>query len=914
MSLTFKHFIFDEVAISGKRSVATPQDETATVKIDIGKIAQIHLSPTADQYAELSSLVEEYSKLQIKEPLLMEIANWCYGNSVLFSCDIKSSNELDTLFDECAGELLDKIDGLLVWLPQNHWPSWDLIDASEVAHALLPHLSKLIDQAPKYLKESAQDELRHCIDHRTNFSLNLGSSFEKLASVVANIENGLGYWPKSACEQLLRLAQLPYFGAYDSIVKQVMRSIQPGTGAPTEASKREFIEMVCKAGGGSHLFIGSSREGTFHHAIGSVLQIAENESGLRPAPITSLSEIPETFVREALKAGKCDWLDFWSALTTDSKTLALQELKSSPTILLESNLGYTIPKELRELFSSHEVVEKLLTNPKALDFYADRLELFTSLPESLALKLIENNFTPAVERHLGSFTMKAATKADIIKAAIDRGATDIILPHIQSLSNDALKLIDKGGYLLGNFKKDSKIFLGKIYEEYRDKYISEGSFAAQKYVQEAWEILDALVGPTRVPDHYLQHDLYQALLSYGYPNNLDSNAEDFSDSIVFCRDRSDDFELFEVPQELIKMDLAGAVTIELRKDLKLEESVLKRIDKLLREPLALSRHEVDSNQKLRMRTQTLLKELGSDCSETDLDSGIVDLLRSAQSDLADPKVIKRACIFFHASKQTAFARYVDESVGRAEKAPNRDYAHLLELRDFFTTVVTDSLRETISRLRQDEPESYPKLEQVISTIYSQEVEAIDQELSKYVAKGSSGQKARTITAFFSKNEPSARMRAVAGVCVAVDNPTSESDTMNMWCMENYFQLVLRDEQTRRCVGGVLLHYYEEQDKRILTASLNPSSTLLYKVDEKMMLDQIVHILGEFAELNDIDIVAVSKSPGIRTNRTGGIFEQALNERIRLVGEQFEFEYEEQFSTRPEYSQQSLDVIWRREET
>jgi hypothetical protein len=82
----------------------------------------------------------------------------------------------------------------------------------------------------------------------------------------------------------------------------------------------------------------------------------------------------------------------------------------------------------------------------------------------------------------------------------------------------------------------------------------------------------------------------------------------------------------------------------------------------------------------------------------------------------------------------------------------------------------------------------------------------------------------------------------------------------------------------------------------------------------MMLDQIVHILGEFAELNDIDIVAVSKSPGIRTNRTGGIFEQALNERIRLVGEQFEFEYEEQFSTRPEYSQQSLDVIWRREET
>ena len=135
----------------------------------------------------------------------------------------------------------------------------------------------------------------------------------------------------------------------------------------------------------------------------------------------------------------------------------------------------------------------------------------------------------------------------------------------------------------------------------------------------------------------------------------------------------------------------------------------------------------------------------------------------------------------------------------------------------------------------------------------------------------------------------------------------------MWEMENYLQLVLRDEQTHRCVGGVLLHYYEEQDKRILTASLNPCSTLLYKVDEEAMFSELLRVLGEFADGNDIDLIGVSVDWGIRTNRNGGLFEQALTRRIREINQKFHLVKEQPFSYRPFYMQKALDIIWRKED-
>ncbi len=119
-----------------------------------------------------------------------------------------------------------------------------------------------------------------------------------------------------------------------------------------------------------------------------------------------------------------------------------------------------------------------------------------------------------------------------------------------------------------------------------------------------------------------------------------------------------------------------------------------------------------------------------------------------------------------------------------------------------------------------------------------------------------------------------------------------------------------DEQSLRCVGGVLLHYYEEQNKRILTASFNPSSTLLYKVDEEAMFRELLRVLGNFAEETDIDTVGGSTNLAIRTNRTGGLFENALDTRIRLLRQSFKFKKPVLFSHGPCYTQEELDIIWQ----
>jgi hypothetical protein len=109
----------------------------------------------------------------------------------------------------------------------------------------------------------------------------------------------------------------------------------------------------------------------------------------------------------------------------------------------------------------------------------------------------------------------------------------------------------------------------------------------------------------------------------------------------------------------------------------------------------------------------------------------------------------------------------------------------------------------------------------------------------------------------------------------------------------------------------LLHYYEEHGKQILSASLNPSSTLLFKVDEQQLFTEIMRILEDFAEQNEIDMIVTSTDTGIRTNRTGGLFEQALTERIRKISEKFSLPSKEIFSFAPLYYLEDFDVLWRR---
>lgn len=194
-------------------------------------------------------------------------------------------------------------------------------------------------------------------------------------------------------------------------------------------------------------------------------------------------------------------------------------------------------------------------------------------------------------------------------------------------------------------------------------------------------------------------------------------------------------------------------------------------------------------------------------------------------------------------------------------------------------------------------------------LFGDDIAAIQEEMDKYEPVGSDRRRDR-LRAVFSKTKESAFARAVGGVCVTADNPAAGKEH-NMWDMPEYFQLVLQDPETKRSQGLVLLHAVQRGDERVLTASFNPSSTFVYTVNEQELFSQLSRVVTDFAADNGFDAVAVSTSKTIRTNRTGGQFERAIDERVGQQKERITLEPPAQFSHHPEYTMTDTDVIWRR---
>lgn len=212
-------------------------------------------------------------------------------------------------------------------------------------------------------------------------------------------------------------------------------------------------------------------------------------------------------------------------------------------------------------------------------------------------------------------------------------------------------------------------------------------------------------------------------------------------------------------------------------------------------------------------------------------------------------------------------------------------------------------------------------------LFTEEKDFLASELDKFISEtaveevkeeGEEGKEAKekkapiirkreVLNAYFAKNKETANARMVGGVCVSGDNPKKVGKDC-MWNMKNYFELVLEDPETHRCMGVVLLHAFEE-DGKTLAASFNPSSTYLYKVDEAALFKGLLETLKDFAVENKFTRICSSQNKAIRTNRTGGIFERTMDEEISKVGKVYQFPEAKKFSYSPSYEIQAMDTLW-----
>ena len=74
---------------------------------------------------------------------------------------------------------------------------------------------------------------------------------------------------------------------------------------------------------------------------------------------------------------------------------------------------------------------------------------------------------------------------------------------------------------------------------------------------------------------------------------------------------------------------------------------------------------------------------------------------------------------------------------------------------------------------------------------------------------------------------------------------------------------------------------------------------------------IIKKVEQFANNNDFDKILVSKNTAIRTNRTGGGFEKAIEKRISEVGKSYKFQTTKRFSYNPPYMIDDMDVLWEK---
>lgn len=188
-------------------------------------------------------------------------------------------------------------------------------------------------------------------------------------------------------------------------------------------------------------------------------------------------------------------------------------------------------------------------------------------------------------------------------------------------------------------------------------------------------------------------------------------------------------------------------------------------------------------------------------------------------------------------------------------------------------------------------------------IFGTQLAQIQSEMDKFRPAGG-GEPAR-LHGYITKTKESANARMVGGVCVSGD--------LRQWNMENYLQLVLQDPDDKHCQGLILLHVIEDGGKKILTASYNPSSTYLYTVDERALFRGLTGVLQTFAEENGLDAIAVSRNKTIRTNRTGGEFEKAVDAAISRIRKEHVLQKPEVFSYTPNYQLSELDIVWERKQ-
>ncbi len=182
------------------------------------------------------------------------------------------------------------------------------------------------------------------------------------------------------------------------------------------------------------------------------------------------------------------------------------------------------------------------------------------------------------------------------------------------------------------------------------------------------------------------------------------------------------------------------------------------------------------------------------------------------------------------------------------------------------------------------------------------------ELNKYeeIIEYHKSAKKRNIVSYLTKTKETANARMGAHLCIANDR--------NMWENENYFEFVMMDKDTGKCVGVVmLLNIQTTNGKNYLWFGPNPFESFLDKVSSRSCYQYLLNITCDFAEKNDYNgvVVPIDEKVHVECTNRGGDFPGLITEsKIKdQFGKKLNINFGREHTLSGKYVYGNGDLVW-----
>lgn len=468
----------------------------------------------------------------------------------------------------------------------------------------------------------------------------------------------------------------------------------------------------------------------------------------------------------------------------------------------------------------------------------------------------------------------------------------------------------KEGYQIDKNVLDLVVLYKYAYIENLEAYIQRSADGVRQHKDEIsqhyglWTELSNIYGENL--KHVLQHDIFEELAKNGknYNQIIDAVGALFTES-------SESFQLS--PRELQSIDVIFKKKVSSEEKYQL---VLQKLADLFGPQLKLKGSDQKQSEQQaqydidRGRFVAMLDELFETHAEN-LDTSTVALLME-KAFVINPRQLARFENTFDneqiplvdmvvkeklkESKYKVLLKQTLEIFGSNIKFKNNEeYAEFEAavvdlLAPLETTIDKKQFFALIPKLRTLRNQYRFGVNRKLEELFSLDINTIFRELAKYeevleVDKKQTqiggerhkevkkSPKKRNIRGHITKTQESSNARMGAYLCIAGDK--------QMWNNTNYFELVMKEEESGRCVGLVMFLNIESNDgKKYLWFGPNPFESFLDQVDSKRCYEYMYKTAVEFADKNGYDGIVIPSDEGRIlgecTNR-GGNFPQLIKD-------------------------------------